>query len=509
MSSSPFFRIGRALPAVLFPVLILLFSAAANAQTKVDYEIAFPNAAHHEAEISVTFTGIPVGKPLQARMGRSSPGRYATHEFAKNVYSVKAFDARGRSLNVTRPNPYQWDVTGHKGTVKITYTLFADYASGTYSGVDNTHAHLNMPATFMWARGFDNAPVHIIFRPSVRDWKVATQLVPTKDPYTFTAPHFQYFMDSITEVSDFKLREWTVNWGGKKYTYRLAVHDNASDTEVDDFTEMLKKVVAEEDAIFGEPANYDYGTYTFIACYQPYVYGDGMEHRNSTSLTSARSLTGNGARGNLGTAAHEFFHSWNVKRLRPKDLEPFDYERADMSGELWLAEGFTNYYGPLALRRAGFSNDDGFARQFGFPVSGVINSPARQFFSPVEMSMQSVFADGGVSTDPTNRQNTYISYYTWGSVVALGLDLTLRSKFHNVTLDDYMRTLWRMYGKWQSNGRVMKPYTLNDLRTALAAVTHDQKFAQDFFKHYIDGKEVPDFGPLLAQAGFLLRKARS
>jgi len=269
MSSSPFFRIGRALPAVLFPVLILLFSAAANAQTKVDYEIAFPNAAHHEAEISVTFTGIPVGKPLQARMGRSSPGRYATHEFAKNVYSVKAFDARGRSLNVSRPNPYQWDVTGHKGTVKITYTLFADYASGTYSGVDNTHAHLNMPATFMWARGFDNAPVHIIFRPLVKDWKVATQLVPTKDPYTFTAPHFQYFMDSITEVSDFKSREWTVNWGGKKYTYRLAVHDSASEKDVDDFTEMLKKVVAEEDAIFGEPADYDYGTYTFIACYMP------------------------------------------------------------------------------------------------------------------------------------------------------------------------------------------------------------------------------------------------
>src|SRR5882724_8750942 len=139
MLSSPFFRIGRALPTLLFPVLILFFSAAASAQTKVDYEISFPNAAHHEAEISVTFTGVPIGKPLQARMGRSSPGRYAVHEFAKNVYSIKAFNAQGKPLTVTHPNPYQWDVSGHKGTVRIAYTLFADYASGTYSGVDNTH----------------------------------------------------------------------------------------------------------------------------------------------------------------------------------------------------------------------------------------------------------------------------------------------------------------------------------------------------------------------------------
>ena len=501
-------RLSRSFFLIIFPILPLFFSVGAQAQSKVAYEISFPNAVHHEAEITVTFSGIPIGKPLEARMSRSSPGRYAMHEFAKNVYSVKAFDGKGTPLTLTHPNPYQWNVAGHRGVVKITYTVFADYASGTYSGVDNTHAHLNMPATFMWARGFDNAPIRIVFKPFTSDWKVGTQLVPTDDPYTFTAPHMQYFMDSITEVSNFKLREWSMDWHGKKYNYRLVIHDNAGDKEVDDFVEMLKKVVPEEAAVFGEPANYDYGTYTFIACYMPYVYGDGMEHRNSTSLTATRSIAGNGARGNLSTAAHEFFHSWNVKRIRPKTLEPFDYENADMSGELWPAEGFTNYYGPLALRRAGFSTDEAFARQMGFPVSNVINSPGRQFFSPVGMSRQSVFADGGVSTDTTNRQNTFISYYTWGSVVALGLDLTLRSRFHNITLDDYMHTLWETYGKFQTNGRVMKPYTLIDLRAALAKTTGDQKFAEDFFRQYIDGTDVPDFASLLTQAGFSLQKQR-
>src|SRR5437667_5699103 len=120
MSSCLYFRTGRSLSTLFLPVLLLFFSVAANAQTKVDYEISFPNAAHHEAEITVTFTGVPVGKPLEARMGRSSPGRYAMHEFAKNVYSVKAFDGNGKEMAVTRPDPYQWNVSGHKGTVKIT-----------------------------------------------------------------------------------------------------------------------------------------------------------------------------------------------------------------------------------------------------------------------------------------------------------------------------------------------------------------------------------------------------
>src|SRR5581483_1078389 len=193
-------------PFALFLFFILL-SGVASAQTKVDYIISFPNAVHHEAEVSVTFSGAPVGKPLEVRMSRSSPGRYALTEFAKNVYNVKAFGENGAALTVTHPNPYQWDVPEHRGEVTVTYTLFADYASGTYSGIDNTHAHLNMPATFMWARGFDKAPVRITFRPAVSDWKVATQLVPTNDRYTFTAPDFQYFMDSITELSNFRLRE--------------------------------------------------------------------------------------------------------------------------------------------------------------------------------------------------------------------------------------------------------------------------------------------------------------
>src|SRR5262245_6865067 len=177
-------------------VFWLFLSASVLAQGKVEYDISFPNAAHHEAEITVTFTGVPAGRPLEARMSRSSPGRYASHEFAKNVYNVRAVDDKGTPLTITRPNPSQLNIAGGRGKVRVTYTLFADLGSGTYSGVDNTMAHLSIPATFMWARGLENAPIQIRFHRLSSDWKIATQLAPTADPEVFTAPHLQYFMDS-------------------------------------------------------------------------------------------------------------------------------------------------------------------------------------------------------------------------------------------------------------------------------------------------------------------------
>ena len=159
--------------------LILLFTFFPGFIFAQDYThntVSFPNAVHHEAHITVEFRGVqtPV---LEARMARSSPGRYALHEFAKNIYAVKAENSRGEALPISRPNPHQWNVSGHDGTVKITYTLFGDRIDGTYASIDETHAHLNAPATFMYAYGFENKPFHVEFElPKSKNWSVATQL---------------------------------------------------------------------------------------------------------------------------------------------------------------------------------------------------------------------------------------------------------------------------------------------------------------------------------------------
>ncbi len=484
------------------PVVLLALSlsaGAARAQAPVSYRVAFPNAVHHEAEITVTFSDLPA-RPLEVRMSRTSPGRYALHEFAKNVYNVRATDGRGRPLTPTRPNPHQWDVAGHDGTVRITYTLFGDRADGTYTGIDNTHAHLNAPAAFLWARGLERRPVTVTFQPARPEWKVATQLFPTRDPYTFTAPDFPYFMDSPVEISAHEVRSWQWTSGGRTQTLRLALHHQGTAQEAEAFTEMVKRVVDEQEAVFGELPRFDVGSYTFLADYLPWVPGDGMEHRNSTVLTSPRPLS-TGALANLGTVSHEFFHAWNVERIRPRSLEPFNFEEANMSGELWFAEGFTSYYDDLFIQRAGIYALDQYAELLAGTLNGVLNAPGRGFFSPVEMSRQAPFVDAAASIDPTNRANTYISYYTWGAAVGLGLDLTLRARFPGVTLDDYMRAMWATYGKPEI------PYTLADLRNVLGTVTGDRAFAEDFFRRYVEGREVVDYERLLGEAGLLLRRA--
>ena len=420
----------------------------------VQYEIAFPNAAHHEARVSVTYTGLPA-RPLELRMSRSSPGRYALHEFARHVYDVAAFDAAGRPLSIHRPNEHQWNVSGHQGEVRVTYTVFGDRADGTYAAIDRTHAHLNMPATFMFARNTFDRAVRVRFTlPPGSQWKIATQLKATSEPNVFTAPNLQYFLDSPTELSNYALRTWTVPGGQRVDTIRLVVHHAGTDAEVDAYAEQIKKVVLIQRAVFGELPSFDFGTYTFIADYLPWAAGDGMEHRNSTILTSSGSLAQN-AGGLLGTVSHEFFHAWNVERLRPRSLEPFDFERANMSRELWFAEGFTSYYGPLALHRAGITTLDDYARTIGSAVNTVLTAPGRHVFSPVEMSMQAPFVDAATSIDPHNRANTFISYYTYGAAIALGLDLRLRTE-KGSSLDEFMRALWARYGRSET------PYTLDN-----------------------------------------------
>ncbi|MGK2960930.1 MAG: M61 family peptidase [Gemmatimonadaceae bacterium] len=483
----------------------VLFAAPVSAQQAVDYEIAFPDAANHIGNVTATFRGIPQGTTLEARFARSSAGRYSPTGFAKNVFDVRAEDGQGRRLDVTRPHPHGWDVAGHDGTVRISYSVFGDRTDGTYLGIDHTHAHMNIPATFMFAPAMSAAPVRlkILTRPG---WRIATQLVPTSDSTVFTAPNMQWFMDSPTEAGPLMFNTWQETHGGRRSTIRLAVHHLGTPAEVDSLVMLMRRVVAEQVAVFGEMPVFDHGTYTFIADYLPWASGDGMEHRNSTILTSTRSLTGHANRmAVLGAISHEFIHAWSVERLRSKSLEPFDFERDNMSPDLWFGEGFTNYYEPLTIRRGGLYTDDAFLSEMGGAIVSVINSPARRHGSAVAMSMQAHFFDGAAWRDPTRAPTTFLSYYTWGSTIGIALDLTLRQRF-NTTLDNYMRMLWRDFGSHQSaDFAPTRTYTTADLRMALGRLTKDTAFANNFFRRYIAGSDVPDYTPLLAQAGFLFR----
>lgn len=482
----------------LFTLLLLtvLTAGMAVAQTVHTYDISFENRVHHEARVSAVFDNLE-NKVLEVRMSRTSPGRYALHEFAKNVYEVKAYNSAGEELPLTRPNPHQWNVSGHDGTVRFEYTLFANRGDGTYSQVDESHAHLNIPATFAWPRNYEHRPVEVTFHlPENSGWKVATQME-HKVGSTYRAPDFQYFMDSPVEIADFHLREEMLDG----QNIRLALHTPATDEEVDTYFAKVMAIVKAQRDVFGELPEFDYGTYTFLSCYMPNASGDGMEHRNSTIVTSSKPLDRPLGETSLGTVSHEFVHAWNVERIRPASLEPFDFEEANMSGELWFAEGFTSYYTGLMLHRAGIRTAEQYVEGLAGGLNYVINSPGRRYFNPIEMSYQAPFVDAARSVDPQNKGNTFVSYYTYGSVLGLALDLSLRSSGDGLNLDDFMKEMWKKYGKTEI------PYSVRDIQETLAGYAGDE-FADSFFNSYIFDSKVPDYKGLFENAGLVFEKAR-
>ena len=473
---------------VLSPVLSL-------AQTSLRYDLSFPNYMHHEAVIRLTVLHAP-GGPLTFRMSRSSPGRYATHEFGKNVYFVSAEGPDGQRLRIGQVDGDIYRVPVHGDRVVVQYTLFGDRTDGTYVGIDRSHAHLNMPGAIMWLVGGDKDPITLHFEaPQGLDWKVATQLVPTDDPYTFTAPGLQYLMDSPTELSDFRLATWEeTNTDGKHLTFRIALHANIDDGTWNTFVADVRRVVEEEKAVYGEWADFDHGTYTFVMDAEAWDNGDGMEHRNSTCITLPMAVVGPDQLPRvLDVVSHEFFHSWNVKRIRPKSIEPFNFTKSNMSDELWEAEGFTQYYGNLILERAGFIPRDRYIGLLGQYLNGLIQSPGARYFTPIQSSRDAIYADAGVSIDKTNFRNTFFSYYIYGANIACILDLHLRKDFGK-SLDTYMQALWKRFGKtavW---------YDVPGLESTLASIT-TPAYAHTFFEEYVYSTRRDNWNPYFAAAG--------
>ena len=494
-------------------IVFVLIGSSAWAQA-VEYKLSFPAPQHRWMQVEARFPNVPAGT-LQLRMARTSPGRYALHEFAKNVFDVAITNGKGQAITASRPDPHQWDVATHDGTVVITYKVFGDRTDGTYLGIDDMHAHINIPAALMFARGWFERAARVTFvQPPGKKWRVATQLFPTADPLVFTAPNIHYLMDSPTDFSNFMLREFTVDDGQKRNgpppTFRVALTHDGTEAEADLFAKDVERIVRETIPVFGELPNFEPNTYTFLSVYLPWANGDGMEHRNSTSLTSSGALRNPAQRaGIIGTVAHEFFHTWNMERIRSSGVEPFDFEEADMSDDLWLGEGFTNYFDGLIQHRAGFTDLDGFAGELAGVINAVTLSPGRIFRSAVEMSRMAPFVDAAASIDRTAFPNLFISYYTYGQAIGLGLDLSLRDRSNGkVTGDDYMRGLWAQFGRpgQKEPGKVSTTYSIDGLKESLAKISGDRGFANDFFAKFVEGREVVDYGRLLGRAGLVMRK---
>jgi len=477
----------------LITVIVFLLSFAFSfAQTPIVYHIDMSNIQHHELGVHIQFPSLPP-QPLVVRMPTSSPGRYAEHNFAKNVYDIKAFDVNGESIPVDRTGINEWTIAQHGGQAQFKYTLFANRADGTYSKVDNRKLHLNMPATFAYGVGMEKRPVELqIPEDQQPEWKVATQLKALGNR-RFRAPNYYYFFDSPTMISDIRFRSWTVEDNGRSAIIEMAFMTPDPDSLLDTYADWTKKIVARYQKTYNELPAFDYEKYTFLCAYNSYVSGDGMEHRNSTICTAPVPLEGYSNK-LIRTISHEFFHAWNVERLRPASLEPFNFDEANLSNELWFAEGFTSYFDDLTLARVGIINEEEYINGLNGSFNYVLLRPGSRFRTPIGMSQCAPFVDAASSIDEDNFDNTFISYYSYGAVLGLGLDLQLRRDF-NTTMDAYMRLVWERYGRTEI------PYNIPDLQTCLADLIQNDVFAKQWFSKYIYGNEMPDYQNLLADFG--------
>ena len=477
------------------------------APLRIAYHVAMPDPAAHLYEIGVQIDGA-VGATLPLQLPVWSPGRYAKMDFAKNVQDFRATDAAGNPLTWTKTDGSRW-VVDSKGarSVRITYRSFDNALSGTFSVLDTAHANWNGASLFMYVEGHKPDPVALTIAPPT-GWHVINGDTRTADQLTYTFENYDRLIDSPTEVAPaFDVDSFRVD--GK--LYRTMVHHNGPLAQATRarFVADIEKLVRYENGVFSAPPLEQY-TFMFNI---GYAGGDGMEHLYSTQIIDRRPFAGNDTLAVLpgvGTAAHEYFHVWNVKRVRPAALGPFDYTREQYQPSLWVAEGWTQYYGQAALHRSGITGRDEFYRSMAGIVQANLTAPGRKEVSARMASFHAPFWDGAVQQQPTNGGNTFFSYYTKGSGLALYLDLYLRAKSANQkSLDDVFNALKRRTWNAPNASYYLqgRGYTEQDVEQAASEVAGEDM--HPWFERYAGGTDDLDYEALVARAGLrLLRTDR-
>jgi len=502
------------MPSITWPALVLtlVFSTAlalenpSPPQLELQYHLRLLRPTTHLVEVEITAAQVAT-PALNFVLPAWAPGRYAIYDFAKNVQEFEAAGAQGQPLGWTKLDKQTWRVetTDAGGKVRVRYRVFANDLTGSFSQFDSSHAYLTGPSLFMYIADHKPEPLTLTVE-APPNWKLVSGFSQSTEQRTFQVPNYDLLIDTPLEISAAcSLQQFSER--GK--TIRVAVHSYADqDNDLSRLVDGLKKIVRSEMAMMPEP---DLRDYTFIFHFAPGIpQGDGMEHLNSSQIIVQGELSGTGLAEALETAAHEFFHLWNVKRLRPAGLGPFDYTREQYTRSLWFAEGVTAYYAYLHLLRSGVWSRQQFLAHLAEEIRGLELEPGRLLMSAESSSFHAWFYDRSPQMQETNFANTTISYYNKGAVLGMLLDLEIRARTGGQkSLDDVLLAMYRKfyaapaadyYGPGQG-------YKSEDILQAVNAVAGSD--FTTFFEHYVRGTEPLPYAPTLASAGLQLRVSTS
>jgi len=483
----------------------------------VTYRLSMSRPVSHlfEIAIEVELPDELKDKPVQFQMAKWSPGRYAIFDFAKNVQEFRAAAGicppRGRCDMAMRPvsriNDQTWSVAPlGSSSLTVTYKVFANDLSGTFSQLDSRHANYNGASIFMYVLDHKPDPVKLVI-DAPKGWKIVNGRTERAGQNEWQFSNWDILIDTPTEIGpDWTKDDFQVD--GKKY--HVVVHSLGDEGgKRASLVRDIEKVVRAQTSMWGPP---DFDEYTFLIHFAADDRsGDGMEHLTSTQIIQEGALAEEGVYDStMGTVSHEFFHVWNVKRLRPVELGPWDFTRPLNTRALWVAEGFTNYYGHLLLRRAGLWDDARFLRRESQTISDIENAPGSKLMSAEESSLSAPFIDDAPHAQLTNLENTSVSYYPKGQLIGMVMDLLIRGRSNGKSsLDEVMRRMYEEFYLKSPNSSYYlrgRGYTTDDLQQMAAKVAGID--FDDFFKRYVRNTEVLPYAEALGYVGLKLTKTQ-
>ncbi|WP_073851083.1 M61 family metallopeptidase [Pontibacter flavimaris] len=473
--------------SLLLVLFLSLGNAAAALAAELRYTLSMPEPHTHYFEVEAELSGARK-KYIDFTMPVWAPGSYLVREFAKNVESFEATDGTGKALRSEKIDKNTWRVYSNKASVvRAKYDVYAYEMSVRTSYLDASHGYVNGTSMFMYPEGFEKQQGTLVVKPFSGWDKVSTGLKST-GKFTYTFPNYDILADSPLEIGTHEVYEFTAAgvphelamYGGGNYEPKKLMAD-------------MTRVIEEAVKVMGQlPVD----RYVFIV-HNLERGGGGLEHLNSTTLQTSRWNYGNESsyHGFLALVAHEYFHLWNVKRLRPAPLGPFDYNSENYTRLLWVSEGITSYYDDLLVRRAGFYSPDRYLGIVAGSINSVENTPGNKIQSVAESSFDAWIK---YYRRNENSNNAEVSYYTKGGVLGHLLNMEIMEATKgDKSLDDVFRYMYERYYQKLDRG-----FTEEEFKQAIEKVSGRDMDA--FFRSFVHGTESPDYNQYFDAAGLQL-----
>jgi len=481
-------------PSILSParqivrLALLLWMVQARCTAATNYTISLANPEHHLVEVQVLLPEGAAQRELQLPVWNAL---YQVRDFARYVNWIQAKDRAGHLLAVRALDKSRWQIAGAEGGAVVEYQIFVDSPGPFGAQFNSHHAFLNLAQVLMYPVDARNGPMAVRFSQVPEGWHVATPLASMPEG-GFSAESYDRLVDSPVEIGTF--RESDFDEGGGHY--RVIVDAEPGDYDMEKIAAMLHKIVA---AAMSWMEDRPFDSYMFVYHFPRGPGGGGMEHAYSTAIALNAEALAKSPEALASVTAHEFFHLWNVKRIRPQTLEPVDYTKENYTRALWFSEGCTSTAADFIQLRSGLLDEHRFEQELASGIGELERRPAHLTQSAEESSLDAWLEGDGYYRRPERS----ISYYNKGELLGITLDLAVREASHG-------QASLREVFQWMNQNYARKGRYFADsegVREAAEAVSHAD--LGWFFAKYVAGTEEIPWNDFFHSVGLRLTEGRT